>query len=106
MITLIELKKNLNKEWGEKGFFENLRYESLIDFDKGNRLLNQMKSYNLRDEDVTIDRELVRLIWYIPQFMEWQRERLSENNDEESILRYTQLTNYFNNELEKLLGVP
>lgn len=106
MSTITQLKKALNREWDEGGFFEKLRYEPSIDFIRGEELLNIIKSFDISDEVENIDRDLVRLLWYIPQFMEWQKEILNESHSKDEMKRYLQITNYFNNELERILGTP
>ena len=101
-----QLILDLDIQWSENGFFEKLRYARKIDFEQGHTLLNSIKSFSLDDTLINIDRNLVRLLWYIPQFMNWQIEKLSENNEKEIIQEYIKLCNLYNNELERILRLP
>ncbi len=106
MITLNEFIDTLDNEWSETGFFEKLRYDNIIDFDRGFELLENVKSFQINEEKELINRKLVSLLWYIPQFMEWQKERLSEKYDNELMKKYNKIIGHFNNEIERILGLP
>ena len=84
----------------EEGFLGLLRgghFHSLA----RDRFLGLLQSIDLAPED-TIDRRQVGLLWYVPLFMQWQLERLDD--EEQALLRAAidQVTNY----LERILGVP
>ena len=104
-MTLEAIKNLLNENWDENGFFEKLRYDRFIDFQKGNHLLNSLKEYKIESSDL-IDSELVRLLWLIPIFMDWQKDQLSKSSTEENMKLYNNLLNKFHNELERIFGMP
>ena len=74
------LTKQLDDEWLDGGFLYKLRE---CEFDAAGyvrleRLLNSAKQLDDR-QSMAISREFVRLLWFVPQFMEWQTERLIEH---------------------------
>lgn len=96
----------LNKNWNENGFFKKLRYPSEIDFSQGNDLLENLKSFSINPETTFLNRDLVRLLWYIPQFMDWQKERLADKNTENNYKLYLALSGQISEQVERVLGYP
>lgn len=95
--------KDLENEWElETGFFGKLRLGSFdpIGLD---RVVRIIKSIELKNASM-IDRRLVSLTWYIPLFMNWQRERFLQNNAELDKLDHA--INQLTSLLEAILGVP
>ena len=74
-------------------------------FDKShfNRALSQIASVPTPNGE-PLPARLVSLLWYVPIFMEWNRDRVKENSGDmkEFQLCQTKLTN----EIERILGVP
>jgi hypothetical protein len=52
-----------------------------------------------------IDRRLVSLLWYLPQFLEWQTERVTQS-DPTVALPYMQFSNAVLELVSNVLGVP
>ena len=94
---------DLESEWEKPGgFLGNLRVGQ---FDpKGVAgLLDILGRVNANNE-ILISRRLVSLIWYIPIFMTWQRERVSASGVNAEI--YNIAINQVETLVEKILGVP
>lgn len=84
----------------EEGFLGVLRgghFDSLA----RDRFVRLLQSIDLEPAD-TIDRRLVGLLWYVPLFMQWQLERLDD--EEQAALRAA--IDQVTNQLERILGVP
>jgi hypothetical protein len=98
-----DIKQEFREAW-EDGFFYNLRqgifneyqYEKL-------RSVLERCVLHLNASD-TIDKELVKLIWFTPLFVDWQRERLLEKGVDESTIR--RASNYFFDRCQEILGLP
>lgn len=98
-----EIIKALELEW-------NLEYGSLgmlrrgeFDIGKFDRLITLLKSIELGDE-VLIQKKIVSLIWYIPLFLFWQKERLlNKGNTTKDLDR---VINIIEEIIEKILGIP
>ena len=103
MISPSELIDALEMEWSkDSGFLGLLRGGEFSD-EGLERLLGLLNKINISEQE-TVNRRLVSLLWYIPIFMGWQRERLEENGMDVSKLdvAITEITN----RLEYVLGVP
>jgi hypothetical protein len=93
----------LEKEWElSSGFLGNLR-TGTFDPDGLARLIEILQSVNLEDA-TTLERRFVSLTWYIPLFMDWQRQRLREKGTDTSGLDSG--INQIQSLLESILGVP
>jgi hypothetical protein len=91
----------LEEEWEKPfGFFGCLR-EGDFDPDGFKRVENLLKNLNT---DMLGNRRLISLIWYIPLFMNWQKERVFEKGGDISALERS--TNILQGILEDVLGVP
>jgi hypothetical protein len=55
-------------------------------------------------EEPRLDRRFVALLWYIPLFMTWQRERVAEAGVDPH--EYDRATNEVGSLVEGILGVP
>jgi hypothetical protein len=94
----------LEAEWDRsQGFLGRLRTGEFdpAGFERFEQLL---RSVNLGDEE-TIDRRLVSLLWFVPLFMTWQRERVAEQGgDPDQVEAATQkITDIL---LRDVLGAP
>ena len=78
-----QLVTKLDNEWLEDGFLYQLRECKFDDtgYIRFEGLLNTVKQLDDKSSP-SIDRNLVRLLWFIPQFMEWQTERLIDRGNE------------------------
>ena len=53
-----------------------------------------------------LHKKIVSLLWYIPIFMEWQKETLRKKYDDLTIRKYESLMNRIQGEIERILGYP
>ena len=93
----------LEPEWDRpRGFFARIR---VGDFDpaEGARIVSIIDSIAIAPEEC-IERRLVSLLWYLPSFTEWQRERVADAGGDTDA--YVRFINALNNALESVLGVP
>ena len=98
-----EVIRTLESEWEpEHGFFWQIRQGAFseAEFQRVFAKLSSIASF----EDELIERRLVSLLWYMPLFMHWQRDRISEQGGNAEA--YTRAIAAVTNEVERLLGVP
>ena len=94
--------EQLDLSWDiDEGFFGNLRQGK---FDNGlfTNFMSLLKSISFEEEEL-IPRRVVSLLWYIPPFMEWQRERVANTISPKD---YNYKINEIHSELERILGYP
>jgi hypothetical protein len=96
-----KLIQQLEAAWDEDGFFENLRAGIFVESDALG-FLSLLRSIEIDQE--LVPARLLALIWYIPSFLEWQRERVSEVGGD--AVRYVRFINEVMNILEEVIGVP
>jgi hypothetical protein len=94
---------DLEASWDfESGFFGKLRQGS-FDHVALNRLLETLHGITIVEQTV-LPKRLVSLLWYMPLFMVWQRERVCELCDD--MHEYDQTTNRIEQIVERILGIP
>lgn len=104
-MTEEKIVKALNESWAmETGFFYELR---TLRFNptKGKKLYKCLMSFNFGNQS-EVSKELVRLLWYIPLFMEYQKPTLKTVLKEIEYKKYVKLSNVIQGEVERLLGYP
>lgn len=93
----------LRREWDlEEGFLGGVRLRK-YDPERLERLAAVLKGIDAGDGD-NIDRELVRLLWFIPLFLEWQKPSFQESGKDPLLL--DSAIHRVVNELYRILGVP
>lgn len=93
----------LGHEWEQPhGFFGLLR-QGVFDQGSFDRATAILAGVDITNED-SIDRRLVELIWFIPIFMVWQRERLQENGV--NLHEYDEACHIMLNHVYAILGMP
>jgi len=93
----------LEQEWDfDDGFLGRLRYGE-FEVASLHRLLAVLETFSLNDSE-DINRRLVSLLWYMPLFMEWQKERVQEEGGDRLALQNA--INQVQTHVERLLGVP
>jgi hypothetical protein len=100
----IELVKSLlEKEWNvDEGFVWHCRQG---EFDEAGyeRLVGILSQIDLGDSP-TIDRRLVSLIWWLPQVMRWQEDRIVSQGGDQN--RYLNWCENIERLVQDILGVP
>lgn len=93
----------LEEEWSpEDGFFWTLR-QGQFSQSAFERVLKMVSGIRV-EEDAVLPRRVVSLLWYIPLFMQWQVERVREN--EGDLTAYIAAVGRMTTAIEQLLGVP
>lgn len=101
-MDVASLISRLENEWDYGvGFFGRLRKG---DFDPSGlrRLLGTVEL--IVPEGESINRRIVSLLWYMPLFMAWQKDRVQEAGGDAAGLE--RATNEIQSLVEKVLGVP
>jgi|SRR5665213_478292 len=94
---IAELEAAYDLDEGFLGLLRGGHFDSLA----RDRFLHLLEGVDLGTSAV-IDRRLVALLWYVPLFMQWQQERLDDEEKSYLLAAIDQVTN----QLERILGVP
>ena len=93
----------LTGEWEhDNGYFGKLR-EGVHDKEGLSRVLLLIEKIDFKEEEC-IPLKLVSVLWYIPLFMQWQRDRVYETGD--NLHDYDCACNKLQSMIELVLGVP
>ncbi|HTN96106.1 MAG TPA: hypothetical protein VL101_03945 [Nordella sp.] len=94
----------LEAEWSKPdGYLGRIR-EGIFDEQRADDFVAMLAGIRLSPSDTVIDRRLVALIWYIPIFLSFQKERIAER--EGDVASFEQMTNRVHGMIEEILGVP
>lgn len=97
MKLIAQLEATYDFDDGFLGLLRGGHFDSLA----RDHFLRLLESMDLGAAD-TINRRVVGLLWYVPLFMQWQLERL----DEEDQIAVRATIDQVTNQLERILGVP
>ena len=93
----------LEYEWAiPDGFLGKIR-SGFFDENHGDKFAKFVSNIDFSDKK-TIDRRLVALLWYIPAFLQWQKERVAEQGGD--CISYDRFINKIQEIIENVLGVP
>jgi hypothetical protein len=95
--------RSLEAEWSKPEGFLGKAREGVFDQRKGADFVAMLKSIKAPTEN-TIDRRLVSLLWYIPNFLSWQKERVAEKGGD--TVAFDQFANQVQGIVEAILGIP
>ena len=99
-MTSTEQLNELEASWEiGVGFLGKLRV-GVFDQELCNRFIELLEAIDLEEE--IIPKRAASLLWYIPLFMEWQKDRLKSMETAEYAIRKTKIEG----ELERILGIP
>jgi hypothetical protein len=94
---------DLELAWSEPdGFLYHVRCGH-FDQAKADQFLQLLSRIDL-PEEAPIERRLVSLLWYLPQFMTWQSERVRDSGTDPQ--RYQEYSAKVLSAVERLLGMP
>jgi hypothetical protein len=95
--------EELEKSWDpDDGVFARLR-EGVLDTDGLENVANRLEAIKV-PENSDLPRRFVSLVWFIPIFFEWQRERVREQGGD--MEDFARLQNRLTGVVQGLLGVP
>lgn len=101
-MLISESIEQLEKEWDTSGFLGAIRDGQFVVKDSMN-FLEILKSINLSNSD-NVPKRLLSMLWYLPSYLQWQRERVSETGGD--LEAYDRFITKVHNILEDALGVP
>jgi hypothetical protein len=101
--TLQAWIRSLEAEWSKPEGFLGKAREGVFDHRKAADFVTVLKSIKVPVEN-TIDRRLVALLWYIPIFLRWQKERVAEKGGD--TVAFDHLANQVQGIVEAILGIP
>lgn len=94
---------SLDRSWDSpNGFLFRIR-SGCFDAAEGKQFVELLHTIAL-DDDAAVSQELVRLLWFLPLFLEWQQERIDENSDNPA--DYRKFTSLVFDEVCRIFGVP
>jgi hypothetical protein len=98
----IEIRE-LEQFWEpDEGVFWKLR-EGTLDLEGLEKVAQRLDKVQIT-EDCELPRRFVSLVWFIPIFFEWQRDRLSERGGD--MKEFANLQNRLTGAVQRVLGVP
>lgn len=92
----------LDAEWDTDGFFDRVRNGD-YDARQAEGILEVLRVIDI-DENESLPKRLVALLWYLPSFLSWQSERVAEKGGDSAA--YKRFTTEVHNVLEEVLGTP
>lgn len=93
----------LEAEWSQPNGFLAKAREGTFDPVDATKFVVLLESIELSPE-APIDRRLVSLLWYIPLFLDWQKERVTEKGGDGLV--FERFANQVQGIVEELLGSP
>ena len=102
MTTQEELIAKIDREYDRSEGFLGLLRAGVFDPEGASRLIDLLSSIDVGDGP--IEKRLVQLLWYMPIFLQWQKERfVVHERDPEDVVS---VMNEVVSTLERVLGVP
>ena len=101
-MTLDETLAALEREWDCDGFLDHVR-RGVFERHEGEEFLALIKAINI-DDEALVPKRMLSLVWYLPSFMEWQRERVQEVCGRKA--EYDRFLTEVQNAMEDVFGVP
>ncbi|HBJ33563.1 MAG TPA: hypothetical protein DDZ51_02145 [Planctomycetaceae bacterium] len=102
-MNLEELIQNLESHWNTGGFLDAVR-RGEFDANSGHSFVALLRGIAISEHEL-IPKRLLSLLWYLPLFLEWQKERIAEANSSNTV-SYEDFVTEVQNVLEEVLGVP
>ena len=99
-----EATEILEAAWAEpEGVLFQLRQGNL-DADRLRELVAVIRVIEVDDHTTSLPRRLVSLLWYLPIFIDWQKQRVEQSGGSAEAVE--QFATEVTNELERVLGIP
>lgn len=96
------LIEQLGNEWDSDGFLGHVRIGRFPEKEAAD-FLKLLRSIDI-DDNAEVPKRLLSLLWYLPTFLVWQRERVGEAGGD--VNKYDHFITEVHNILEGALGVP
>jgi hypothetical protein len=98
-----EIIEALDAAWDDGGFLELLR-GGAYDHAKADSLLAALQRLNTLDGAIAVNGRLIRLVWMMPIFIEWQAQALESRGQDVTQVRHVSVAVF--EQLSRVLGVP
>jgi len=97
--------KAIDSEWDLEGeaFLYQVR-QGHFDPAGLERILKKLRAISIEPSATELPRRLVEVLWFMPQFMEWQRDRVRKKGTDPHT--YDVAVILVRNEIERILGLP
>lgn len=102
-MSIDDLIQNLETHWDSDGFLDAVRRGHFVPSD-ANAFLGLVRGIAI-GEDESVPKRLLSLLWYLPSFLEWQKERVAETSPAQAPA-YERFVTEVHNVLEEVLGIP
>jgi hypothetical protein len=102
IMDINQIIEAIEKQWDTDGTLGKIRTGEFNN-EAGKILINLLEQINIDDES-EIPKRLLTLLWYMPSFLVWQRERVDEKSN--NLSEYDHFVTDVHNVLENALGVP
>ncbi len=96
---------NISDAWDEDGFLGLLRYGRVYNQELGKEFLQNLQTLEF-DSIECIPKDTVRILWFIPLFLEWREMDLENVLEENEYKSFISLKNEITTHLEELFGLP
>lgn len=101
-MTTEQLIESLEVEWSSEGFLGQLRLGKVTS-EGAAHFLRLLSEIDVGEEEA-IPKRLISLLWYLPSFLTWQRERVEKMGND--VNDYSHFVTDVHNTLERVLGIP
>lgn len=102
-MSIEDLIQNLETYWDTDGFLDAVRRGNFVSSD-ADAFLGLVRGITIGEDD-SVPKRLLSLLWYIPSFLEWQKERVAEASPAQAP-DYERFVTEVHNALEEVLGIP
>ena len=102
-MNIEDLIQNLEMHWDSGGFLDAVRRGKFVPGDAA-AFLGLVGGISIAEEQ-SVPKRLLSLLWYLPSFLEWQKERVTEVSPEQAET-YERFVTQVHNTLEQVLGIP
>lgn len=102
VMNIEQMTAFLEIAWGDGGVLAQIR-AGRFDVSEGEKFLRALNNMHV-DDNTSLPKRFVALIWYLPSFLEWQKTRVEEVTGE--IASYERFIIETHNTLEGVLGIP
>ena len=100
-ISVDDVVAAIDECWSESGFLYRVR-AGAFDEKSGEEFLEMLRSMDL-ERETSVPVRLVKQLWFLPLFLEWQKERVEELGSGPAFKRFR---NQLFSVLEDVVGFP
>ncbi len=102
IMEIDQIIEAIENQWDEEGILGKIRVGE-FNSEAGKEFIYLLEKINI-DDDSAVPKRLLTILWYLPTFLIWQRERIDEKGA--NVSEYDHFVTGVHNTLENVLGVP